>query len=507
MSSPTLDQGFHKLNEMGQLVLLVNSLKDLSDSDREYLKDLATKKDAEMLKGLHQFVSDSDWSILQSSWMKLIPAEQENSSFIHKKKPSAKVNIPFKPVQRPRVEQITNSLLSLRKTIGLDRKNPKDLVIQLKSSFSSKENLAFEDFSKLVLEIEPTSEPLTNLNKLRAVKALFEILDDNKSKSLSKDEARNSLVLLSGGSIEEKISAFFSIHDTEGDGLVSYDTVVEHLKESISLSLILEPALKRSNLNIDALAIATAENLFGQIDCSSLKLVSESEYLAWINKEEVSEEVKAEKLLKVKARVQKRNKIIEDLKKIHNQLASKENLKEISTLKAATGLGKVPVSNALKLFKSKNTAGYFSRQQFTEILQELVNKYNSGFKTDSNFYSAVCKLFIRFDQDGNGVMDTAELFCGLSLICAGTLGDKVYAACNCFDESQDGLMQFWELAQFFKVVFRMILPEDALVLIDPLVLAQETASNLFGEFKVEKNGSVTAEMIKKWMITCRFKVF
>jgi Ca2+-binding EF-hand superfamily protein len=504
-SPPPLNEGFHKLNEIGQLVLLVNSMKDLPEQQREALKELATKKDPNMLSTLHSFISDQDYSKLQSSWKELVP--EGSSSFIHKKKHNSIVHIAPKDKPKPRIEQITNNLLNLRKSVGLEKKNPNDLVVQLKTSFYSKENLNFEDFSKIVLQIEPTSEPLANLNKLRAVKALFDLLDQNKSNSLSREEVRNSLILLCGGSIEEKVNAFFAIHDDGGDGLVSYEVIVGHLKDSILISMVMEPTLRKPNLNVEALALATAENLFGNIDCSFFRLVSRDEYLAWLLREPLSEQAKEEKQLKVKARLEKRKLVIGDLKKVHSQLYSKENLKEIAVIKKSTGLGKVPVANALKLFKSRNTAGYFSRQQFTELIKELVQKYDPSFPINSDFYSSVTKLFIRFDQDGNGVMDTSELFSGLSLICAGTLGEKVYSACNCFDESQDGLMQYSEVRQFFKVVFQMILPEEALLLITSSQLAEETANNLFSSCKLEKSGAASAEMLKKWLISSKFKVF
>ena len=500
----TLSHSFTKLNEIGQMLLLINNMPILSPSEIDLLKELATKKDPEMTKSLNQFKTDQNFDILQATWKNLVAGTESGTSFLRKKTRDYKLpTVLSDPRRRP--EPISNNLISLRTSIGLDRKNPKDLANQLKNIFQSKETLSFEDFSKTVLTLNSTSEKLANLNKIKALRALFDILDDNKSGNLSRNEAFNQLVMLSGGSQDEKISAFFMLNE-ESDGLISYDTVVEHLKQSISLCFAFDPSLKKPNISADSLALATADNLFSKIDCSVFKLVSEPEYIAWTHKSPVPDSAASDKSLRIAARIKKHEKLLIDLKSINSQFCSKENLKDIFYLKQATGLGKVPVSNALQMFKAKNSSGYFSRQQFTETIKELVGKYCKGVEPGSEFYSAVCKLFTKFDQDGNGVMDKAELFCGLSLVCAGTLGDKVYAACNSFDESEDGLMQYGEVQQYFKVVIKMILTDEALFGVDLNKLVSDTAENLFRYFSISKTEAVTADMIKKWLLVCKVKI-
>lgn len=500
----TLSDSFTKLNEIGQMLLLINNMPILSHEEINSLKELATKKDPEMTKTLNQFKTDQNFDVLQAAWKNLVLGSESGSSFLRKKTrdyrmPSVLTDHRRKP------EPISNNLISLRQSIGLDRKNPKDLASQLKNIFQSKETLSFEDFSKTVLTINSTSEKLANLNKIKALRMLFDVLDENKSGNLSRSEAFNQLVMLSGGSQDEKISAFFMLNE-EGDGLVSYDTVVEHLKQSISLCFAFDPSLKKPNISADSLALATADNLFSKVDCSVFKLVSEAEYISWTHKSPVPDSAILDKSLRISARIKKQEKLLNDLKSINSQFCSKENLKDIIYLKQTTGMGKVPVFNALQLFKAKNSSGYFSRQQFTEIIRELVGKYCKGFELGSEFYAAVCKLFTKFDQDGNGVMDKAELFCGLSIVCAGTLGDKVYAACNSFDESGDGLMQFGEVQQYFRVVIKMILTDEALFGVDLNKLVLDTAENLFIYFSIGKNEAVTADMIKKWLLVCKVKI-
>ena len=51
-----------------------------------------------------------------------------------------------------------SNLLKIRDTLGLDKKDPKQLISSIKNIFKTKEFLTLEDFSDLILKIEETSE-------------------------------------------------------------------------------------------------------------------------------------------------------------------------------------------------------------------------------------------------------------------------------------------------------------------------------------------------------------
>ena len=56
-----------KLNEMGQLLLVVNNLPNFSESEKKDLKSLAISKDQKMLKSLTLFKKDHNIEILTKS--------------------------------------------------------------------------------------------------------------------------------------------------------------------------------------------------------------------------------------------------------------------------------------------------------------------------------------------------------------------------------------------------------------------------------------------------------
>ena len=334
---------------------------------------------------------------------------------------------------------------------------------------------------------------------------MFDLFDENKNKLLSKEEIFNNIIILSGGSPIEKISSLFILYDKEKDGLISYENILEHQKFAFKILFLLRPKLKNYQTP-EALALATTESIFLNVNGNE-QLISENEYLAWYNKKDIDSEILTEKAAKIQSRKEKQEKIKKELEKTTKKLTSNENLSEIHNLKTLTGLGKVPVHDALRIFKQKNTSGYFSRQQFSNIITEIVQKYNFSFKLSAKYYDSVYKLFTKFDIDKNGVMDTSEIFCGLSIVCAGNLGDKIKAACDSFDQSGDGEMQFSEVVQYFKVVFNMVFGEDQQKLVSTKKIAKDTTDNLFAFYKLNEDNAVNHDQIRKWVLRTRVKLF
>ena len=106
-----------------------------------------------------------------------------------------------------------------------------------------------------------------------------------------------------------------------------------------------------------------------------------------------------------------------------------------------------------------------------------------------------------FDKDSNGVVDLGELFCGISLLCAGSRGEKLKAAFDLFDESKDGFVQFDELVRYFEAVFSISLEglEGGKLKIPIDKLARATAKNCFGCNSQDIfDGKLTFGQLKKW---------
>lgn len=393
-----------------------------------------------------------------------------------------------------------SELVKLRDILGLGGKKPKVLVSAIKSKMGSKTSLTLDEFSEIILSLEPTNEVSEITRKRNAINIVFGILDENKNGQLDNDEILNSVVVLCGGSPEDKIEAVFSLYDINGDGLISFDELLAHHTSAFKIMFATRPELsQRCGETPEAMAQITVESIFREIDVNNDRVITLPEFKAWYNKQDISAELKNDRDAKIEAFNTKKEQLIHRLKETKRQLTSQERIDRVMAQKQTTGLGEVNVYDALRMFKERNSTGFFTRQQFSEIITDLVKKY-SGIQVDEEaFHSLASQLFLKFDNDGNGVVSMRELFCGLSVLCAGSLGSKLKAAVECFDQSGDGELQFNEIVKYFKSIFNMLIPDD-ITDIKPSSIAQATAKNLFNKLGVDiETGGVSYENLKGWI--------
>ena len=65
------------------------------------------------------------------------------------------------------------------------------------------------------------------------------------------------------------------------------------------------------------------------------------------------------------------------------------------------------------------------------------------------------KVFETFDYDKSGKLDCEEIANCLSLMCGGSINEKIYAAFNMFDVNNTMTLSFDELNKFIKCVFQI----------------------------------------------------
>ena len=66
------------------------------------------------------------------------------------------------------------------------------------------------------------------------------------------------------------------------------------------------------------------------------------------------------------------------------------------------------------------------------------------------------EIFNLFDADKSGTVDAQELANCMSIMCGGSMGDKINAAFILFDQNNSGTMSFDELAVLIKTVFNLV---------------------------------------------------
>lgn len=66
------------------------------------------------------------------------------------------------------------------------------------------------------------------------------------------------------------------------------------------------------------------------------------------------------------------------------------------------------------------------------------------------------EIFNLFDADNSGTVDAQELANCMSIMCGGSMNEKINAAFILFDQNNSGTMSFDELAALIKTVFGLI---------------------------------------------------
>jgi len=114
-------------------------------------------------------------------------------------------------------------------------------------------------------------------------------------------------------------------------------------------------------------------------------------------------------------------------------------------------------SKALKRYFAETGDQKISKDEFIDFMLNLMKKMDF---CDTNSEREMMKLgfddvFEVFDYDKSGYLDREEIANCLSLMCGGTINEKIFAAFNMFDQNNSMTLSFDELNKFIKVVFQI----------------------------------------------------
>jgi len=543
-------ESLQKLNELGQLLLVINNLRGISEDERNSFKQKAIKKDPTMIAALEEFKLDKNPEKLVQKWRNQ-PQEQSlgkkdlinyfskklnlgkkadslaekclnelGKQTVSKKEfktwasvikdpKRALASTPIKSTVKKYISEAEkkakvkkNDLLSLRDQLDLADMDARKVVARVKHHIKEKSGLSQEEFVQIMLDlISPNVEGWTKMRKSQSLKILFKVLDFNRNESLEKEEIVNALIVLCGGSQEDKIRSVFDLYDVNGDGFISQNELLEHQKTVFRIMFTSNPSLyKKSGESPDSLAHITVESIFQQFDDNGDQLLTFEEFKAWYEQSDLSEESKQEKIAKVQAFNERKEATMKKLKETEEAICSPEHLKNVKIAKTMSKLEKVHVFDALTMFRESTCSGFYTRFQFAEIIVKLIKKYVDENLEDKKLEKISYTMFQRFDQDNNGVVDMKELFSGLSLLCGGSLGEKIHAACSLHDESGDGNFQFEELKKYFEWAFEVVLKDDISSEVTHEKLAEATAKNLFSFANQDtETGHIKQQDIMSWV--------
>lgn len=148
------------------------------------------------------------------------------------------------------------------------------------------------------------------------------------------------------------------------------------------------------------------------------------------------------------------------------------------------------------------------KEEFCDFMIDMMKKFDF---CDTKAEQDVMRLsfddvFECFDFNKNGKLDAEEIANCLSLMCGGTINEKIFAAFNLFDANDSMTLSFDELNKFIKCVFQIFYQlkgtDDGTiwdqVQMQKLTLA--TAEKCFSDNKLVKGkGEVNYTQFLQWM--------
>lgn len=181
-------------------------------------------------------------------------------------------------------------------------------------------------------------------------------------------------------------------------------------------------------------------------------------------------------------------------------------IKDINTLAHNSGLYKINPLDLIRYLKValRNYEEGFEEDEFIEFMfkfakQEKITAYQKKIRE-----SALRKIFVIIDVDGNKVADYTELSECLVFLCGGSIKDKVESAFLLFDIDDTKTFSFDEFTDFLGVMFRIFLNflshhNPKYKEMDYRELTEQTADKCFSDLQKSPAGEISHYELLYWV--------
>ena len=114
-------------------------------------------------------------------------------------------------------------------------------------------------------------------------------------------------------------------------------------------------------------------------------------------------------------------------------------------------------SKALKAHIAKGGKETFDMEEFADFMIGILKKHNlCDTEAEKELIrDAFCQVFVIFDHNLTADLDMEEVANLLSIMCGGSINEKIYAAFNLFDVNNSMTLSFDELNRFVRAVFQI----------------------------------------------------
>ena len=139
----------------------------------------------------------------------------------------------------------------------------------------------------------------------------------------------------------------------------------------------------------------------------------------------------------------------------------------------------------------------FGFEEFKAVVEPKIARRVKSAISMQIYEVTLREIFNLFDADRSGTVDAQELANCMSIMCGGSMSEKINAAFILFDQNNSGTMSFDELAALIKTVFNLVsnmlkisgergkqYDNEIFPELDYPAIAVETAKKAFGDLQV-----------------------
>jgi len=362
----------------------------------------------------------------------------------------------------------------IRHLMHLESHSVQDVLSRFENVTNQNGEISREDFETVLTGIaEEGNVEDPEMTRL-AILYLFNLFDQDGNGSVNSNELRSGFSILCDGDPDTKAMAAFKLYDTNNDGILSKDEMISYLRSVFTVVYETKPEdvkeLDVQDCTPSELAENTTNECFERLGIKSGNGLTFEQFRQWYDSTHDDDD---------------------DGGGGDDGPSSMEDLRRI------TGLGSFNVQDVMDIFRSSSSSE-LTKSEFVKTLGRIIDSAETQ-SSEKEIEKALHTLFDIFDSNDDGIVDTTELSCGLSVIVGGSAADKSRVAFDIIDTNQDNSISNDELQTYLRSVFNVMLLTGAdLGDRSPEDLAEETSRECFEFNNVSLDKGISLSQFRGW---------
>jgi len=457
------------------------------------------------------------------------------------------------------------TLSEVRRVTGFGAHDVHELFEAFATRTNDEGQLTREAFEAAFDSLVPRLAQVTkrDAQKITVIRGrLFDIFDVDDNGVVDFTEIAAGLSVLTGGDIQSRCDALFSLFDLNQDKILSRDEMERFLLDVFRVVYEVEPqtVYRAGGASPQELATNTVAVLFEEFDLGENDGLSEEQFTEWFHRARPGSVQSMEKLSEPSPKNEEKHNrelpapsssssasrppglgdtppkvnpppgmgptalkasehpdeessrgsdepVCPAVSKDYGEAAKpvKQDL-ALDETRRVTGLGELASDVVFSKFAEvTDESGCLSQQDFSSTFREIaVMARGAAFSDeDEHLFALVLeRLQKAFDQEGSGKIDFADLCSGLSIFTKGDREDRVSAAFQLYDVDGDGFISQEEILSFLSAIFVVIFsltPSKKEDMSKTVAqIAEDTAREALAEADHDGDGLLSVDEFSSW---------